>query len=173
MTTAMSCRRARDRRCVTCFATFRRLSALGVAGALQSVKAGRGVQHDQLDLLSELLGVADGLALVIEVVRLGDHQPRGDFFDRLVDVRAIGPARGHLLESVDGEPLGVDVEGAVAAGRDLDGRREREVRLAGRWRAVHLRDDPALEPPPNRSSTGRQPVGIGSLTDEGFARARI
>jgi len=167
----MSCRRARDRRCVTRFATFRSDSLrLGVAGALQSVKAGRGVQHDHQPISSASLGVADGLALVIEVVRLGDHQPRGDFFDRPCRRQGdwpgprpsarIGRWRAPRCRRAGRPPAATST--AAASARFV-------LPLAG----GPPRDDPALGTPPNRSSTGRQPVGIGSLTDEGFARARI
>ena len=120
-----------------------RLAAVAVAGAFESVEAGRAVEDDDVCTLGELGSVADGLFLLLEVVHFGDDESRGDLFKlRCV----VGAGFDELSEPVDRESFTVDVDGSSTGRGDLDGRRQREVGLPRRWRAVHLRHGTALEP---------------------------
>ena len=63
------------------------VTALGVGRAVEPVEAGRAVEDDQVDAVGELGGVGDGLALLVEIHRVGDDEPRGDGLDRFVGSR--------------------------------------------------------------------------------------
>ena len=120
-----------------------------LGGAFQPVEARRAVEHDQRRALGELLGVPNRLFLLSEIQRLGDHDPRGETFE-------IGVARPRdLLEPLGREPLGVEIADRPATGGDIDRRRQRDVGLAGRRRAVHLRDGPTRQPTDEELVGGR------------------
>jgi hypothetical protein len=117
----------------------KRLALLGL-GALESVESGRRIQHDQLDLLRELAGVGDRLALLVEVVCLRDDDP-------IREPLGVASVR-KLPEAIDRQPFGVDVEGAVPGRSDFDRGAQRDVGLSRGGRAVHLSDRPTFEAAP-------------------------
>jgi hypothetical protein len=139
----------------------KRLAALPVVAAFEAVEPGCAVQDNEVRSFRELGDVLDGLLLFREIEGFLDDDSGRDF------VHVVGTRGSDLFEAVHGQPFGVDVHHGTAVPCGLDRGPQRDVRLPGGGRAIHLCHGSALQAAPEQVVHWRAPcrqfLGVGHM----------